>query len=156
MRKAWKVSAPMWPWLAASKQTTKTAPIRVPVYPVKGVHRTNNGCVQEYFSFPLLSLPYFDTSASSMESFFDSCQLSVSLNAQINNWLQNMTALQANSGPILFTSKLTEVLQNSIFTYRKYSKQCSRVFNSRHNNDTLLTTFLSYAHDTLGCHSSES
>ena len=69
---------------------------------------------------------------------------------------QNMTALQANSGLILFTSKLTEFLQNSIFTYRKYSKQCSPVFNSRHNNDTLLTILLPYAHDTLGCHSSES
>ena len=70
--------------------------------------------------------------------------------------LQNMTALQANSGLILFTSKLTEFLQNSVFTYRKYSKQCSPVFNSRHNNDTLLTILLPYAHDTLGCHSSES
>ena len=58
--------------------------------------------------------------------------------------LQNMTALQANSGLILFTSKLTEFLQNSVFTYRKYSKQCSPVFNSRHNNDTLLTILLPY------------
>ena len=70
--------------------------------------------------------------------------------------LQNMTALQANSELILFTSKLTEFLQNSIFTYRKYSKQCSPLFNSRHNNDTLLTILLPYAHDSLGCHSSES
>ena len=52
--------------------------------------------------------------------------------------LQNMTALQANSGFILFTLKLTEFFQNSIFTYRKYSKQCSPVFNSRHNNDMIL------------------
>ena len=52
--------------------------------------------------------------------------------------LQNMTALQANSGLILFTSKLTELFQNSTFTYGKYSKQCSPVFNSRHNNDMIL------------------
>ena len=52
--------------------------------------------------------------------------------------LQNMTALQANSGFILFTLKLTEFFQNSIFTHRKYFKQCSPVFNSRHNNDMIL------------------
>ena len=32
--------------------------------------------------------------------------------------------------------------KNSMFTYRKYSKQCSPVFNSRHNDDTLLTILL--------------
>ena len=42
--------------------------------------------------------------------------------------LQNMTALQANSGLILFTSKLTEFLQNSIFTYS--SKIFQAMFSS--------------------------
>ena len=70
-------------WLAASNQTSETAPIRAPVYPVYGVRQTNNGCVQAYFSFPLLPLPYFDPSTSPFESFFDSPQLAVSFNVQI-------------------------------------------------------------------------
>ena len=81
----WEVYAPYvaYTWLAASNQTSETTPIRAPVYPVYDVRQTNNGCVQAYFSFPLLSLPYFDPLTSPFESFFDSAQLSVSFNVQI-------------------------------------------------------------------------
>ena len=135
--KAWKMCVPMWPWLAGGNQN-------IPNHTNQSSHLSsvwrlpNKQWLHAGVFFPALPLPYFDASTSPLESVFDSIQLSVSLNVQIDSTVKYVcfAGLDLRSGNTL--------------TINKFEKWCFEIMSGlKCDNVTLNGTILK----TNGCHS---